>query len=72
MVRDLKKPNAEPRRYESNWTFRTYSPAQLRTLLRKASRLKHVATYDFHHDINMKTAIDGDDLGVVLALRRER
>ena len=72
VVRDLKKPNAEPKRYESNWTFRTYSPAQLRALLRKAPRFKHVATYDFHHDISMKTTIDGDDLGVVLALRRER
>ena len=72
VVRDLKKPKTEPKRYESNWTFRTYSPSQLRSLLRKAPRLKHVATYDFHHDINIASKIDGDDLGVVLVLRRER
>lgn len=60
------------KRYETNWTFRTYSPAQLRSLLRKAPRLKHIATYDFHHDINTKSSLDGDDLGVVLVLRREQ
>lgn len=71
VVRDLNKPNAEPKRYESNWTFRTYSGGQLRSLLRKAPRLKHIATYDFHHDINIQSSLDGDDLGVVLVLRRE-
>lgn len=71
VARELNKPDAEPKRYESNWTFRTYDEAQLRTLLRKAPRLKHVATYDFHHDINIKSSLDGDDLGVVLVLRRD-
>lgn len=72
VVRNLSKPAAEPKRYESNWTFRTYDGNQLRRLLRKAPRLKHIATYDFHHDINIQSSIDGDDLGVVLVLRRER
>jgi len=72
VVRDLNLPGAEPKRYESNWTFRTYSPGQLRTLLRKAPRLKHIATYDFHHDISKTSSLDGDDLGVVLVFRRER
>lgn len=71
VVRDSNKPDADPKRYESNWTFRTYSPRQIRSLLRKAPRLKHVATYDFHHDIKMTSSLDGDDLGVVLVLRRE-
>jgi len=71
VIRDLNLPGAEPKRYESNWTFRTYSPSQLRSLLRKAPRFKHIATYDFHHDINIKSSLDGDDLGVVLVLRRE-
>ncbi|MEM6856026.1 MAG: class I SAM-dependent methyltransferase [Planctomycetota bacterium] len=72
VARDLKRPRAEPKRYESNWTFRTYDEHQLRSLLRKAPRLKHVATYTFHHDINLPTTLDGDDLGVVLVLRRKR
>lgn len=71
VARDLDKPTAQPRHYESNWSFRTYSPSQLRSLIRKAPRLKHIATYDFHHDINIESALDGDDLGVVLVLRRE-
>ncbi|MGB0769109.1 MAG: hypothetical protein ACPGYV_15555, partial [Phycisphaeraceae bacterium] len=71
VVRDLNRPGAEPRRYESNWTFRTYDEHQLRALLRKAPRLNHVATYTFHHDTDRPTSIDGDDLGVVLVLRRD-
>ncbi|MEM1028356.1 MAG: class I SAM-dependent methyltransferase [Planctomycetota bacterium] len=70
VARDLKQPQAEPKRYESNWTFRTYDEDQLRSLLRKAPRLEHVATYTFHHDVNIPTTLDGDDLGVVLVLRR--
>lgn len=59
------------RRYETCWRFRTYSPSQLRSLIRKEPRFKHVATYTFHHDIGRPTALDSDDLGVVLVLRRE-
>ena len=72
VVRDLKKPDADPKRYESSWTFRTYSPGQIRSLIRKEPRLKHVATYDFHHDVSTKSRLDGDDLGVVLVMCRER
>ena len=71
VARDLKRPHAEPKRYESNWTFRIYDEHQLRSLLRQAPRLEHVATYTFHHDINLPTTLDGDDLGVVLVLRRK-
>lgn len=71
VARDLNKPDAEPKRYESNWTFRTYTEGQLRSLLGKAPRLKHVATHTFHHDIDMTTTLDGEDLGVVLVLRRD-
>lgn len=72
VARDLNNPNAKPKRYETNWSFRTYAPSQLRSLLRKEPRFTHVATYDFNHDINTRSSIDGDDLGVVLVLRRER
>lgn len=72
VARNLQKPTSPPKRYESNWTFRTYSEVQLRSLLRKAPRLKHIATYDFRHDIDIPVELDGDDLGVVLVLRRER
>lgn len=60
----------ETRRVETHFAFRTYSLTQLRELLRTEPRLKHVATYTFDHDINMRTQLAGDDLGVVLVLRR--
>ena len=62
---------AEPGRYESRWDFRTYDAQQLRALLRTEPRFKHLATYTFHHDIARRTTLDGDDLGVVLVLRRD-
>lgn len=71
VARDLDKPQIEPKRYESNWTFRTYTPGQLKSLLRKVPRFKHCATYTFNHDINEQTSLDGEDLGLVLVLRRE-
>ena len=72
VARDSCRPDAQPKRYESNWTFRTYTERQLRSLLRKESRLKHCATYTFNHEINKPTTLSGDDLGVVLILRRDR
>ncbi len=72
VARNLQHPDRVPKRYESHWTFRTYTPGQLRMLLRKAPRLKHTATYTFNHDLNESTRLDGDDLGVVLVLRREK
>jgi len=61
----------EPKRYETNWTFRTYTPSQLRSLFRKEPRFKHMASYTFDHNTAIKTSLAGDDIGVVLVLRRE-
>jgi SAM-dependent methyltransferase len=58
------------RRLETQWTFRTYSLRQLKSLLRTAPQLEHVATYDFHCDINRPIAFDGAQLDNVLILRR--
>ncbi|MFN3168388.1 MAG: class I SAM-dependent methyltransferase [Phycisphaeraceae bacterium] len=70
VARDLDNASAEPGRYESSWTFRTYTPKQIKALLRREPRFKLCETYTFHHDIGMKTSLDSDDLGVVLALWR--
>ncbi|MEM1211749.1 MAG: class I SAM-dependent methyltransferase [Planctomycetota bacterium] len=59
------------KRYESCWDFRTYGITQLRSLLRSEPRLRHVATYTFHHEIERRVRLGGEDLGVVLVLRRE-
>jgi SAM-dependent methyltransferase len=58
------------RRFETNWTFRTYSLRQLRALLGRVPQLEHVATYDFNHDIEGPVPLDGEQLDVVLVLRR--
>lgn len=71
VARHLDSPgSSEPQRYETNWQFRSYDEDQLESLLRKEPRLQHVGTYTFHHDINQPTEFGGEDLGVVLVLRR--
>jgi SAM-dependent methyltransferase len=61
----------EPKRYETNWQFRAYNEAQLESLLKKEPRFKHVATYTFHHNIAQPTVFGGEDLGLVLVLRKD-
>lgn len=60
------------KRYETNWTFRTYDLPQIRQLIRKATMFEHLATYDFTHDINHPIAFDGEQLDNVLILRKKR
>ncbi|MEM6748992.1 MAG: class I SAM-dependent methyltransferase [Planctomycetota bacterium] len=63
--------DAEPKLLESRWTFRTYGITQLRRVVKAATELKHVATYEFSHDIHTPVRLGGDDLGVVLVLRKK-
>lgn len=58
------------RRMETNWTFRTYSPRQVRRMLRAVPELEHVATYDFRYRIDEPGDLDGEHLDVLLILRR--
>ena len=58
------------RRLETRWAFRTYSPAQLRSLLRSEPRLELVETYGFEHDPETPIALARDRLDAVLVLRR--
>ncbi|MEM7681506.1 MAG: class I SAM-dependent methyltransferase [Planctomycetota bacterium] len=63
--------DGELRFLESRWNFRTYGITQLRRVLKTAPALQHVATYDFNHDITQRVRLGGDDLGVVLVLRKK-
>ncbi|MDY7110382.1 MAG: class I SAM-dependent methyltransferase [Planctomycetota bacterium] len=58
------------RRLETEWSFRTYSLRQLKSLLRSEPRLERVATHDFHCEIDRPIAFDGSQLDNVLILRR--
>ncbi|MFA9479895.1 class I SAM-dependent methyltransferase [Phycisphaerales bacterium AB-hyl4] len=58
------------RRYQTQWTFRTYSERQLRRLLASVPTLEHVATYNFHHDVEQLVSLGDGELDKVLVLRR--
>lgn len=57
---------------ETRWDFRTYSPRELRGLLRSVPLLELVACHDFHYSPRRLRRI-GDGAGdIVLVLRRRR
>lgn len=58
------------RRFETRWTFRTYGPRQLRSLLAAEPRFECVAVHDFRYLIDEPAAFGGDRLDHVLVLRR--
>ena len=62
--------NGEVSRLETNWVFRTYDAAQVRSLLRGVPDLEHVATFDFGYRADRPRKLDADRLDVVLILRR--
>jgi len=60
----------QTRRFECNWTFRTYSVRQLQSLLRSVAAFEHVATYDFRYLIDSPGKLDGTMFDNILILRR--
>lgn len=62
--------SGDVRRYETNWTFRTYDEHQIAATLRAVPELEHVATFDFDLRLDEPTTLDGDRLDVVVVLRR--
>ena len=64
------KCNDDVRRFETNWTFRSYSVSQLKSLLHSVRELEHVGTYDFGHCIECPIPFDGTQLDTVFILRR--
>lgn len=57
-------------RFETHWTFRTYGPRQLRSLLAKVPQLECVAVHDFRYLIDEPTRFGGIQLDHLLVLRR--
>lgn len=58
--------------YDTEWLFRTYDARQLARLIRKEPAFEHVATYDFSYDPDCVRELDGEQLDVVLVLRKKR
>lgn len=55
---------------ETKWQFRTYSAAQVRTLLRKVPSLDLVQCYDFTYDITDPRKLDDSYADIVLVLKK--
>lgn len=60
----------ETRRFRTAWEFRTYDEAQVRKLLRAVPELEHVATYDFHYEIDEPQEFSDRQFDTLLVLRR--
>ena len=62
----------ETRVEETCWDFRTYSPAEVRTLLGKVSSLKLIAMHDFHYDLKSTRKLDLEYSDIILVLRKSQ
>jgi SAM-dependent methyltransferase len=57
---------------ETLWDFRTYSPAELRAMLRQVPSLRLLACHDFHYDLGSERKLDLAYSDVLLVLRKGR
>lgn len=58
------------KRAQTTWEFRSYDAKQVRSLLRSVPELEHVATYDFHYDIDEPQKLSDEQCDTMLILRR--
>ncbi len=56
---------------ETHWLFRTYSPAEVRSLLAKVPALELVVCHDFHYDLKATRKLQSDYSDVILVLRKQ-
>ncbi len=61
--------NSITREQETNWQFRTYNAAQLRTLLRSAPQLELLACHDFTYNLNATRSLDDSYADIILVAR---
>lgn len=55
---------------ETVWTFRTYSPTELRALLRQVPALRLLGCHDFRYDLSAPRKLDMSYSDIILVLRR--
>jgi len=56
--------------FEDEMIFRTYTAAQMRSLLDSEKRLELIATHDFAYNLNEPLEIDGRTEDVIFVLRK--
>ncbi|MEL6431702.1 MAG: class I SAM-dependent methyltransferase [Planctomycetota bacterium] len=54
----------------TRWRFRTYDAAQVKRLLRSVPELEHVATYDFHYEVDEPQEFGDHQCDTLLVLKR--
>lgn len=59
------------KRFETQWTFRTYSCRQLASLIKSVPELELVANYNFKYEIDRPIPLDGEYMDNVLILKRK-
>lgn len=64
------RPGNPPYLQETNWEVRSYTAAQLRSLLRSVPSLQLVACHDFRHDPEGARRFDDEYADLVLVLKR--
>ena len=64
------KEDGALKRAQTTWQFRSYSARQVRSLLRSVPELEHVATYDFHCEIDEPQRFGDHQLDTLLILRK--
>ncbi|MEM9381785.1 MAG: class I SAM-dependent methyltransferase [Planctomycetota bacterium] len=62
--------NGREKRAKTSWWFRSYDAAQVRSLLRSVPALEHVATYDFHYEIDEPQEFSDEQCDTLLILRK--
>ncbi len=60
----------EEKRSRTTWEFRSYDARQVRSLLRSVPELEHVATYDFHYEIDEPQTFSDEQCDTMLILRK--
>ena len=62
---------SDVQRFRTEFDYRLYTAAQLRSLLRKATEWEHISTHDFLWELDEPLALN-DDLGDTVVLLRRR
>lgn len=66
----VSEPDGGIRLQETRWHFRTYSAAQLRSLVKKVREWEIVACHDFRHDLQEERELDNSYADLIVVLRR--
>ena len=56
---------------ETLWDFRTYSAAELKSLLAKIKTFELVACHDFHYSIRQKRKLNDAYTDIILVLKKK-